>query len=68
MPKTYDLNGANALSAALWFLTREEYRHEQDLKAIRRDISALQLRGVKMPKTPEFKTFFRIPGVDYDEE
>lgn len=65
---TYDLNGADAMSAALWFLRREERRHEGDLLKIRRDIYELESRGVKLPKGPGLDTFFKIPGVDYEEE
>jgi hypothetical protein len=63
MPKSrYELNGAGALSAALWFLCRERERHFADIDRINRDIDALEFAGVQMPEAPELSAFFVVPG------
>ncbi len=60
----YELNGANTLDAALWFLSRERDRHYNDIYAIDRDIEALLKLGAKLPTTAT-DMFFAIPGVKY---
>lgn len=59
-----ELNGANTLDAALWFLSREYDRHIDDLIVIQRDIHRLKELGAKLPDTP-LDTFFEVPGVKY---
>jgi hypothetical protein len=60
--KTYELNGASATSAMLWFLRHERLRHYQDIEAIERDIEGLLAMKVKLPDHPPLDTFITIPG------
>jgi len=62
----YELNGSDAKSAALWFFLHEYERHQKDCEAIKKDIDALILQGVKLPDWPPLDTFITVPGVDYD--
>jgi hypothetical protein len=64
--KTYELNGAGAESAMLWFLMRERQRHFEDITVINVDILALIKKGVILPETPSLDTFITVPGVRYD--
>lgn len=64
--KTYELNGASAQSAMLWFLRHEILRHYQDIKDCERDISYLLALKTKMPNVPGIDTFIKVPGVKYE--
>lgn len=63
---TYELNGAGARQAMLWFLRRERLRHYQDIEAIERDIEGLLKMGITMPDHPSIGTFVTVPGVKYE--
>jgi hypothetical protein len=63
--KTYELNGAGARQAMLWFLRRERLRHYQDIEVIERDIEGLLAMDVEMPEHPSIDTFITVPGVKY---
>ena len=64
--KTYELNGASAQSAMLWFLRHEILRHWRDIETAQRDIKALLELKTEMPTFPEIDTFITVPGVHYD--
>ena len=64
--KTYELNGASAQSAMLWFLKHERMRHYQDIEAIERDIEGLLALKVQPPDLPPIDAFIKVPGVQYD--
>lgn len=59
---TYDLNGASAKEAMLFFLSRERERHLEDVRKIDLDIVALMREGVELPDFPPLDTFIVIKG------
>lgn len=59
---TYDLNGASAKEAMLWFIKHERLRHYQDIQQAEKDIDALESQGVKCPDFPPLDTFIVIKG------
>jgi len=64
--KTYELNGASAQSAMLWFLRHERLRHYQDIETIERDIEGLLALKIKMPDHPPLDTFIAVPDLIAD--
>lgn len=68
MAKKYQLNGAEAKNAMLWFLWRERERHGRDIEAISRDITALLHDGAIMPEYPSLDTFVAVKGGNKGED
>jgi len=64
----YELNGADARSAMLWFLKHERLRHYQDIQQAERDIEALESQGVKCPDSPPLDTFIDVPEMSTNGE
>jgi hypothetical protein len=62
MSDKYTLNGAMTLDAALWFMSREKLRHQDDIRQIERDIAALKALGAKLPTGTPLDVYFAVPG------
>ena len=58
---SYELNGADARSAMLWFLKHERLRHYQDIQQAEKDIEALESQGVKCPDNPPLDSSIDVP-------
>jgi hypothetical protein len=50
------------LDAALWFLSRERLRHQDDIRKIDRDVAALRALGAHLPTGTPLDLYFAIPG------
>lgn len=62
MSDKYALNGSMTLDAALWFLSREKLRHQDDIRKIDRDVAALRALGAHLPTGTPLDVYFAIPG------